>query len=81
MILWSGPLGLSEEKKFEKGTKETAESIVKNKNAFKIIGGGDTIAAVDKFGLLQEFDHVSTGGGAMLEFLSGDKLPGFEALK
>jgi len=81
MILWSGPLGLSEEKKFEKGTKETAENIVKNKNAFKIIGGGDTIAAVDKFGLLQEFDHVSTGGGAMLEFLSGEKLPGIEALK
>jgi len=81
MILWSGPLGLSEEKKFEKGTKETAESIVKNKSAFKIIGGGDTIAAVDKFGLLQEFDHVSTGGGAMLEFLSGEKLPGIEALK
>ena len=81
MILWSGPLGLSEEKKFEKGTKGVAESIVKNKSAFKIIGGGDTIAAVDKFGLLQEFDHVSTGGGAMLEFLSGDKLPGLEALK
>jgi len=81
MILWSGPLGLSEEKKFEKGTKETAENIVKNKSAFKIIGGGDTIAAVDKFGLLQEFDHVSTGGGAMLEFLSGEKLPGIEALK
>ena len=81
MILWSGPLGLSEEKKFEKGTKETAESIVKNKSAFKIIGGGDTIAAVDKFGLLQEFDHVSTGGGAMLEFLAGNKLPGLVALR
>jgi len=81
MILWSGPMGLSEEKKFEKGTKETAKNIVKNKNAFKIIGGGDTIAAVDKFSLLGEFNHVSTGGGAMLEFLSGDKLPGLEALK
>jgi len=81
MILWSGPLGLFEEKKFEKGTKETAENIVKNKSAFKIIGGGDTIAAVDKFGLLDRFDHVSTGGGAMLEFLSGEKLPGIEALK
>ncbi len=81
MILWSGPLGLSEEKKFEKGTKGVAESIVKNKNAFKIIGGGDTIAAVDKFGLISRFDHVSTGGGAMLEFLSGEKLPGLEVLK
>jgi len=81
MILWSGPLGLSEEKKFEKGTKETAESIVKNKSAFKIIGGGDTIAAMDKFGLISKFDHVSTGGGAMLEFLSGEKLPGIEVLR
>lgn len=81
MILWAGPLGLFEDKKFEKGTKEVAESVVLNKNAFKIIGGGDTIAAVNKFGLLNQFNHVSTGGGAMLEFLSGEKLPGIEALK
>lgn len=81
MILWAGPLGLFEEKKFENGTKETAENVVRNHNAFKIIGGGDTIAAIDKFRILDKFEHVSTGGGAMLEFLSGDKLPGIIALK
>lgn len=81
MILWSGPLGLFEEKKFENGTKETAQNIVRNHSAFKIAGGGDTLAALNKFGLLDKFDHVSTGGGAMLEFLSGKKLPGIEALK
>lgn len=81
MILWSGPLGLFEEKKFENGTKKTAESVVKNHLAFKIAGGGDTIAALNKLGLLNKFDHISTGGGAMLEFLSGKKLPGIEALK
>ena len=81
MILWSGPLGLFEEKKFEKGTKETAESIVRNHAAFKIAGGGDTDSALLKFGLRDRFDHISTGGGAMLEFLSGEKLPGIEALK
>jgi len=81
MILWSGPLGLFEEKKFESGTKETAQNIVRNHSAFKVAGGGDTIAALNKFGLLDKFDHVSTGGGAMLEFLSGKKLPGIESLK
>jgi len=81
MILWSGPLGLFEEKKFESGTKETAQNIVRNHSAFKVAGGGDTISALNKFGLLDKFDHVSTGGGAMLEFLSGEKLPGIEALK
>ena len=81
MILWSGPLGLFEEKKFENGTKETAQNIVRNHSAFKVAGGGDTISALNKFGLLDKFDHVSTGGGAMLEFLSGQKLPGIEALK
>lgn len=81
MILWSGPLGLFEEKKFENGTKEIAKSIVKNYQAFKIAGGGDTIAAINKFGFSDKFDYISTGGGAMLEFLSGEKLPGIEALK
>lgn len=81
MIVWNGPLGLFEDKKFEKGTREIAEEIVRNYNAFKIVGGGETISIITKLGLLDKFDHVSTGGGAMLEFLSGEKLPGIAALE
>ncbi len=81
MIFWSGPLGLFEEKKFEWGTKQIAENIIRNHPAFKVAGGGDTEAALLKFNLKNRFDYVSTGGGAMLEFLSGKKLPGIEALK
>lgn len=81
MIFWSGPMGMFEYKKFERGTKEIAESIIRNYSAFKIAGGGETITALSKFGLLDKFDHISTGGGAMLTFLSGEKLPGLEALK
>ncbi len=81
MIFWAGPMGFFENKNFEKGTKEIAEIIIRNHRAYKIAGGGDTISAISKFGLLEKFDHVSTGGGAMLSFLSGEKLPGLEALK
>ena len=80
MIIWNGPLGVYEKKQFEKGTKEIAQVIARNHLAFKIAGGGDTDSALHKFGLRDRFDHVSTGGGAMLEFLSGEKLPGLEAL-
>ena len=78
-IIWNGPLGLFENPVFAKGTNEIAQAIV-NSSAFKVIGGGDTISAVDKIHLLDKFDFVSTGGGAMLAFLAGDKLPGLEAL-
>ncbi|TSC75134.1 MAG: phosphoglycerate kinase [Parcubacteria group bacterium Gr01-1014_30] len=81
MILWAGPLGMFEEKQFEKGTKEVGQSIARNHSAFKVAGGGDTHEALIKFNLADKFDHVSTGGGAMLEFVSGKKLPGLEALK
>lgn len=80
MILWSGPLGMFEEKKFETGTRQVAGVIARNLAAFKIIGGGDTNSALNKFNLRDKFDHVSTGGGAMLEFVSGQKLPGLVAL-
>lgn len=80
IIIWAGPLGCFENPLYEKGTKEIAQEIVRNKKAFKIAGGGDTIFALAKFGLRDKFDHVSTGGGAMLSFLSGEKLPGLEAL-
>jgi len=81
MIVWSGPLGRFEEPSFERGTKEVAEEIIRNHQAFKIAGGGDTLFALSKFGLRDKFDHVSTGGGAMLAFLSGETLPGLEVLK
>jgi phosphoglycerate kinase len=81
MILWAGPLGLFEDERFGNGTRQIALVVTGNKDAFKIVGGGDTIASIDKLGLLDKFNHVSTGGGAMLEFLAGEKLPGIEALK
>ena len=81
MIVWAGPLGFFENPLFEKGTKEIGEVIVRNHKAYKIAGGGDTIFSLKKFGIRDKFDHVSTGGGAMLSFLSGKKLPGIEALE
>lgn len=79
-IVWNGPMGMFENKRFEKGTKEIGIAVVKSK-AFKVAGGGDTIAALDKYRLFNKIDFISTGGGAMLEFLDGKKLPGIEALK
>jgi 3-phosphoglycerate kinase len=81
MIVWNGPLGVYEKEPFEKGTKEIAEVVVRNYSAFKIAGGGDTISALKKFDLQEKFDHISTGGGVMLDFLAGEKLPGLEAIK
>ena len=79
-IIWNGPLGRVEVPEFAKGTKEVARAIARS-NAFTIIGGGDTIAFLRKYRMLRKFDNVSTGGGAMLEFLAGKRLPGIEALK
>lgn len=81
-IIWNGPVGFidSDNEKDQEGTKIIAEGIVKM-DAFKVVGGGDTIGFLRKLHLLKQFDFVSTGGGAMLEFLSGEKLPGIEALR
>lgn len=79
IIVWNGPLGKSEIKKFSISTKKIAEAVV-NSDAYSIVGGGDTIAFLEKINLISEFNYVSTGGGAMLEFLAGNKLPGLEAL-
>ena len=78
-IIWAGPMGAYEEEKYAGGTRSIAEAIVSSP-AFKIAGGGDTLAALNKFGYLERFDFVSTGGGAMLEFIAKGTLPGLEAL-
>jgi len=79
-IIWSGPLGAYEEKKYERGTKMIAKAMAES-SAFKVVGGGDTEAALTKFGLVEKIDYISSGGGAMLEFLAEGTLPGMEALK
>lgn len=79
-IVWNGPFGAIEEEKWQAGTKKVAELILKNKKAYKVVGGGDTVAFLQKLGVLDQFNWVSTGGGSMLKFLSGEKLPGIEAL-
>ncbi len=80
-IVWNGPVGKTEgnEKNLEIGTAKLAKGIAES-GAYTVVGGGDTIGYLKKIGLLEKFSFVSTGGGAMLEFLSGEKLPGIEAL-
>jgi len=81
-ILWNGPMGVFEMEKFEKGTKAIADSVVKatENGAFSLIGGGDSAAAVAKFNLTDDVSYVSTGGGALLEYMEGKELPGVKAI-
>jgi phosphoglycerate kinase len=81
-ILWNGPLGVFEFENFSKGTKQAALLIAEatKRGAFSLIGGGDSVAAIKKFGLADQVSYVSTGGGAMLEFLEGKTLPGVAAI-
>ncbi len=80
LIVWNGPLGKFEDEDQREGTKIIAEAIA-NSSAKKVTGGGDTIAAMEMFGIKDKIDFISVGGGAMLEFLSGEKLPALSALE
>ncbi|OFY65460.1 MAG: phosphoglycerate kinase [Bacteroidetes bacterium RBG_13_42_15] len=82
-ILWNGPMGVFEMEKFSKGTTVIAKAIAEAtaKGAYSLIGGGDSVAAINKNGLAEKVSYVSTGGGAMLEYMEGKKLPGITAIR
>jgi phosphoglycerate kinase len=82
-ILWNGPMGVFEMENFARGTKEVALELaeVTKKGVFTLIGGGDSVAAINKYELADQVSYVSTGGGAMLEYLEGKVLPGISAIK
>ena len=81
-LLWNGPMGVFEMESFEVGTKAVADAVVEaTKNgSFSLIGGGDSAAAIAKFGMEDEVSYVSTGGGALLEYMEGKELPGVKAI-
>jgi len=79
-VIWNGPVGVAEIKDFSDGTREVGEAIARS-GAYTLVGGGDTVAAIESLGLNGRFSHVSTGGGATLEYLEGKELPGIAILK
>ena len=81
-VLWNGPMGVFEMENFSSGTRAIADALVNatSNGAFTLIGGGDSVAAINKYGLSEKVSYISTGGGAMLEYLEGKKLPGITAI-
>ncbi len=81
-IIWNGPMGVFEEKPFDEGTIGIAQAVAEaaDRGATVIVGGGDSVAAITRAGVADRITHISTGGGATLEFLAGEELPGVEAL-
>ncbi|HYN13272.1 MAG TPA: phosphoglycerate kinase [Burkholderiales bacterium] len=79
-VVWNGPVGVFEKEQFAKGTQAIARAVAKS-SGFSIAGGGDTVAAINKFGIADKIDYISTAGGAFLEFLEGKKLPAVAALE
>jgi phosphoglycerate kinase len=80
LVIWNGPMGVFEFDKFANGTKTVAQALAEANDTYSIVGGGDSAAAAEKFGLAEKMSHISTGGGASLEFMEGKELPGVVAL-
>ena len=82
LIMWNGPMGISEVKEYSRGSRDIADAIIKatSNGTYSLVGGGDTISDISRFGLKEKFSYISTGGGAMLDFFKNENLPGTKDL-